>query len=376
MSKLGFVIFLTVAVAVYAGMHLFIYWRLAAGLGLASGQRLALKIILLAGGLSFIAGEFLSRQAGFRGLLCAGSIWLGIVAIALAVFAVESLLSLVFSRQRRLIVLAAMAAVLLISAWSLVNAALAPVRRERRVPMRGLAAANSGFTIVHLSDLHLGNLTSMTRLRRIVADVNALQPDLVCVTGDTLDGEVGRDGKYCAALAGLRARYGVVAVTGNHEFYAGIDKFIELARCSHWRLLRNESWIVGNGLAIVGLDDDTAGRAGQPGPDLDKALRGVPPGMPTVLLYHQPLRFAAAARRGIDLQLSGHTHAGQIPPMDLLVYLTYRYPSGLYRLGDAYIHTSPGSSTWGPPMRFLSRSQIVKLVLFAADGAGKPVDKN
>jgi predicted MPP superfamily phosphohydrolase len=84
-----------------------------------------------------------------------------------------------------------------------------------------------------------------------------------------------------------------------------------------------------------------------------------------VLLYHQPLKFAEAAKRGVDLQLSGHTHAGQIPPMDLIVYLTYKYPAGLYRLGNSHIHTSPGTSTWGPPMRFLSRSEINKLVLVA-----------
>lgn len=365
MSKLGFAVFIAVALAVYSGMHAFVYWRIAAGLLPTPGQRLALKVLLLAGGASFIAGEFLSRASGFRGLLCAGSIWLGIVSIALAVFLAESLLSLLFSRQRRLLVLAALAAVLLISAVSLVNAALDPALREKRVPVRGLPAALEGFAIVHVSDLHVGNLTSMRRLRRVVEQVNSLHPDLVCITGDTLDGEVGRDGRYCAVLGGLRARHGVVAVTGNHEFYAGIDKFSRLADCSRWRVLRNESWIVPAGIAVAGLDDDTARRAGRPGPDLEQALCGIPPGMPTLLLYHQPLKFAEAARRGVVLQLSGHTHAGQIPPMDLLVFLTYRYPSGLYRVGDAHIHTSPGTSTWGPPMRFLSRSQIVKLVLTA-----------
>ena len=88
-----------------------------------------------------------------------------------------------------------------------------------------------------------------------------------------------------------------------------------------------------------------------------------PRGIPKVLLYHRPGKFAAAVRRGIDLQLSGHTHAGQIPPMDLLVWLIYKYPSGLYRLGQSHIYTSSGTGTWGPPMRFLSRSEIVKLVL-------------
>jgi predicted MPP superfamily phosphohydrolase len=363
MPKLQFIVFLAIVLSVYAAMHLFVYWRVASGLSLAPGQRLALKWVLAAGAFLFIAGEFLSRLASFRAVLCAGSIWLGMLAIALSVFLIELLLSLLLPQQRRLLVLAALALVLLVSAFSLINAALGPVVREKRVPLRGLPPELNGFTIVQISDLHVGNLTSMRRLRRIVEKTNALDPDLVCVTGDTLDGEIGRDGKYCPVLGGLRARHGVVAVTGNHEFYAGIAKFSDLARCSNWRVLRNESWVIDGQLAVAGLDDDTAARMNLPGPDLDAALAGLEPGMPKVLLYHQPRLFAEAARRGVGLQLSGHTHAGQIPPMDLLVLLAYRYPAGLYRLGDSFIHTSSGTSTWGPPMRFLSRSEIVKLVL-------------
>ncbi len=365
MPKLQFIVFLAVVLCVYAAMHVFVYWRVATGLSVAPGQRLALKWGLAAAALLFFAGEVLSRLHWTRAVLCIGSIWLGILSIALAVFLLETVLSLLLPQGRRIAVLAGLALVLLAGVFSLVNAALGPAVLEKAVALRNLPPELDGFAIVHLSDLHAGNLTSMTKLRRIVAKTNALEPDLICVTGDTLDGEVGRDGKYCAVLGGLRARHGVVAVTGNHEFYAGIDKFEELARCSHWRLLRNQSWVAG-GLAIAGLEDETAARMQRPGPDLDRALAGLPPGLPIVLLYHQPKLFAEAARRGVVLQLSGHTHAGQLPPMDLIVYLTYRYPAGLYRLGEAFIHTSPGTSTWGPPMRFLSRSQIVKIILKTA----------
>jgi predicted MPP superfamily phosphohydrolase len=366
MPRMYFVIFIVIALSVYAGMHGFIYWRLASGLSLSAGLRLALKLLLVAGALSFLAGEFLHRLAAMKPLLYAGSVWLGIVAIALAAFLLEFLLAFFFPQQRRLLVLVALAVVFLVSAFSVVNVALGPVVREKRIPMRGLAPEMDGFTIVQLSDLHLGNLVSMKKLRAIVEQVNALKPDLICVTGDTLDGEVGRDGKYCKVLLGLRARYGVVAVTGNHEFYAGIDKFLELARCSHWRVLRNEAWIIDRRLAVLGLDEDTAKRFKGSGPDLEKALRGIPRDLPKVLLYHQPTRFPEAAQRGVNLQLSGHTHDGQIPPMDFLVWLIYKYPAGLYQLGNSYINTSPGTGTWGPPMRFLSRSEIVKLVLVAA----------
>ncbi len=370
MSKWSFVLFLTVALSVYAAMHGFVYWRLASGLSLATGERLLLKLFLAAGGLSFIAGEFFSRLTANRALLCVGSVWLGMLAISLAVFLVEMVLSLLIPQQRRLLVLAALALVFLVSAFSVINAALGPVSRERRIAIPGLPPELDGFTIVQLSDLHVGNLTSMRRLRRIVEQANAMKPDLVCVTGDTLDGEVGRDGKYCEVLGALRARHGVAAVTGNHEFYAGIDKFMELCRCSGWRVLRNESWVIDGRLAVIGLDDDTAVRMGAPGPDLEAALRPLAAGIPKILLYHQPLKFAAAAERGIGLQLSGHTHAGQIPPMDLLVRLTYEFPAGLYRRGESQIHTSPGTSTWGPPMRFLSRSEITRLVL-VLPGTGK-----
>ena len=128
-------------------------------------------------------------------------------------------------------------------------------------------------------------------------------------------------------------------------------------------MLRNQSWIIDGRIAIIGLEEDSAERFGLPGPDLAAALRDVPAAIPKVLLYHQPAGFPEAARRGIDLQLSGHTHAGQIPPMDFLVWLIYKYPWGFYRLGQSHIYATSGTGTWGPPMRFLSRSEIVKLTL-------------
>jgi len=369
MPKLYFVIFIVVVLSVYAAMHGFVYWRVASGLALTSGQRLALKLLLAAGALTFIAGEFLSRLIPAYHLLYLGSLWLGVISVALAVFLPEFILSLIFSRQRRLFVLASLVMVLAISAFSLLNVALGPVLRQVRIPVRGLDPGLEGFSIVHLSDLHLGNLTRAKQLRRIVERVNALKPDLICITGDTLDGDICRDEGYCRILKDLQARHGVVAVTGNHEFYAGIGKFLELARRSQWRVLRNQSWVIDGRLALIGLEEDSAERFKLPGPDLRAALRSVPAGIPKVLLYHRPARFAEGVEQGIDLQLSGHTHAGQIPPMDLLVWLIYKYPAGLYRLGGSHIYTSPGTGTWGPPMRFLSRSEIVKLVL-AADDAG------
>jgi len=367
MPKLYFVFFIVIALSIYAGMHGFVYWRIASGLSLPGGQRLALKLLLVAGALAFVSAEFLTRLTPIYPYLFAGSVWLGVLAISLAAFLPELLLSSLFPQQRRLFVLGALAVVFIITACSVVNVALGPVWRDVKIPVRNLPREMEGFTIVQLSDLHLGNLASRGRLARIVRSVNAMKPDLICVTGDTLDGDICRDEGYCEILDELQARHGVVAVTGNHEFYAGVEKFMELARRSHWRVLRNQSWVIDGRIAIAGLEEDSAERFKLPGPDLDAALQGLPTGIPRVLLYHRPARFKEAAARGVDLQLSGHTHAGQIPPMDLLVWLIYKYPAGLYRLGLSHIYTSPGTGTWGPPMRFLSRSEMTRLVLTAGD---------
>jgi predicted MPP superfamily phosphohydrolase len=363
MPKLYFILFIVIALSVYGGMHWFVYQRIASGLVLSVGQRLALKILMLAGALSFVLAEFLNRLKPLYPLLFVGSIWLGIMAIALAFFLLEVLLSLLFPGSRNFFVISALVVISLVSGFSIFNASRYPQVREIKIPFHNLPAELAGFTIAQLSDLHLGNLTSLKRLRWIVNRVNNLHPDLICVSGDVLDGDISQGEDYYRLLRELKAKHGVVAVTGNHEFYAGIDLFLELARKSNWRVLRNQTWSLDGKLDIVGLDDDAGESFKFSGPDLSGALRSAVPNVPKILLYHRPSGFPEAVRRGIELQLSGHTHAGQIPPMDFLVWLIYKYPAGLYRLGQSHIYTSSGTGTWGPPMRFLSRSEIVKLVL-------------
>ena len=363
MPKLYFVIFIVIALSVYGAMHWFVYQRIAAGLVLSVGQRLALKIFMLAGALSFILAEFISRRNPIYLLRLAGFIWMGIIAIALAFLLLEVLLSLLFPGSRKSLVIIALAIISMISGFSIFNAARYPGITQIKVPLRNLPAELDGFTIVQLSDLHLGNLISLKRLDWIVKRVNGQHPDLICITGDVLDGDLCQSEDYCRLLLELKAKHGVVAVTGNHEFYGGIDLFTELARKSNWRVLRNQAWNLDDKLDIIGLDDDAGERFNFSGPDLSGALRSAITDVPKILLYHRPAGFPAAVRQGIDLQLSGHTHAGQIPPMDFLVWLIYKYPSGLYRSGQSHIYTSSGTGTWGPPMRFLSRSEIVKLTL-------------
>lgn len=220
-----------------------------------------------------------------------------------------------------------------------------------------------GFKIVHLSDLHLGTISKEKWLEQVVEKVNSLEPDLIVITGDLIDSDINGVEKLVDPLKKLNSRYGVFSVTGNHEFYAGLDRFYELAKKTGIKILKNEKYVLNEHLEIVGIDDDTNRRFKRENYNPDELFKKIESQKFTIFLSHKPKYFESAVSAGVDLQLSGHTHAGQIPPMDLIVYLTFKYPYGLYKLRDSYLYTTSGTSVWGPPMRLFSFSEIVKIVL-------------
>jgi predicted MPP superfamily phosphohydrolase len=242
-----------------------------------------------------------------------------------------------------------------------------PVRLER------LPRALSGLTIAQITDLHVGPTIREREVRRVVDQVNALRPDVVAVTGDLVDGSVRELGAAVSHLGRLRARHGVYFVTGNHEYYSGVREWIdELGRLG-LRVLRNERVVVGDGgasLDLAGVNDWSAGHLG-PGeaPDLDRALAGRDPERSLVLLAHQPRGVGAAVRAGVELQISGHTHGGQIAPFSLLVGAVYPYVKGLYRHDEpgrsGSIFVSRGTGYWGPPLRLGAPPEIARIVLTA-----------
>jgi len=250
----------------------------------------------------------------------------------------------------------------------LVTALRPPALRSVEVPIQGLPEGLDGFRIVQISDLHLGPLVPVDRVDRLVDRTNGLAPDLIAVTGDLVDGEAdGVKGK-AERLAALRSTHGVFFVTGNHEYYSGVGKWIPVLRGMGWQVLDNDHRIVphhGAELVAVGMPDPAArGRRGTgQGPDLKAALAGVPEGATKLLLFHPPTGYEAAERAGVSLQLSGHTHAGQYFPWSLVVRSVYRYPAGLHRHGGMWLYTSVGTGFWGPPNRFLVPPELTLLVL-------------
>jgi uncharacterized protein len=255
----------------------------------------------------------------------------------------------------------------------------ANARRRARVkvveiPLRNLPAGLEGFTIAQISDIHVGTTIKRGFVDAIVDAVNALEADLIAVTGDLVDGTVRDLAPHTAPLARLKARHGSFFVTGNHEYYSGAPAWTaELERLG-LRVLQNEHVVLrhrGVPLVIAGVTDfsaqhfDAAHRS-----DPAAALAGAPSNAGAkILLAHQPRSAAAAAGAGFDLQLSGHTHGGQFWPWNLFVRFQQPFTAGLHRLNNLWVYISRGTGYWGPPNRFGVPSEITLLRLVRARAA-------
>jgi predicted MPP superfamily phosphohydrolase len=364
-----------------AAIHLYIAVRLLAPFGLElrvlGGLALAGLYALLIGATALIFG----RRDEPRWLLWGGlvgtgffsSLWVltllrdgvSLVGWLAAQFAAHPLLGPRWTRDSAIAVPALAA---LATLWGFVNARRRPAVREVRIPIAGLAPALDGFSILQISDLHVGPTIKRGFVQRVVDTANAQQPDLIALTGDLIDGRVPELAPHFAPLAGLRARHGVFAVTGNHEYYSGAHAWIAHWRALGFKPLMNEHVLLqhqGASLLLAGVPDYSAGAFDAAHrSDPARALHGAPPGLhPRVLLAHQPRTADAALKAGFDLQLSGHTHGGQFVPWNWFVPLQQPYVAGLHRHGAMWVYISRGTGYWGPPKRLGAPSEITLLRL-------------
>src|SRR3989339_342210 len=358
-----FIFFLVVVLGIYYGMHYYVFRRITHGLELSAVASARLRMIFLAGALLFFAGELMSRyqfSAVIKPVVSAGGIWLGALSIAVTVFIFADIARLVFhgAAARHFITISSLWLIFGACAVSLVNGFRKPVVTEVSIAAPGLAANANQLTIVQLSDLHLQFGSPAKWLDSVVEETNRLKPDVIVITGDLIDADICKDARFCAALRRLKAREGVYAITGNHEFYTGVRVFENIARAAGITVLRNRKVVIRDSIELGGIDDPQFEDASK---SLAETWGGEPSKNFRILLSHRPSTFDAARRFGVNLQLSGHLHAGQIPPVDIIVKLFFKYPAGLYRKGNDFIYTSRGTGTWGPPMRLFSPSEIVRL---------------
>jgi uncharacterized protein len=241
---------------------------------------------------------------------------------------------------------------------------------EVAIRLAKLPKALDGFTIVQLSDLHVGTFVGERELEMGLGLLDQIHPDLVVITGDIVDADPYYVPLAARRLGALAAREGVVCVPGNHDYYTGERAVLGGMRRAGIDVLVNRGKIIapgdGGGFAILGVDDLSA-RAGprRTGPDLALAQSMVSPDRATVLLAHQPRFAAVAAHAGVDLQLSGHTHGGQINPGFRAIDLFYRYVQGRYQVGPMQLYVNRGFGTVGPPTRVGAPPEITKIVLVA-----------
>ncbi|MFF8917958.1 metallophosphoesterase [Streptomyces sp. NPDC015032] len=229
------------------------------------------------------------------------------------------------------------------------------------VPLAKLPRSAHGFRIAVVSDIHLGPILGRSHTRRIVDTINRTQPDLVAVVGDLVDGTVADLGPAAEPLALLSARYGSYFVTGNHEYYSGAAQWVDHVKELGLHPLENDRVEIG-GFDLAGVNDIAGESEGQ-GPDFGRALGDRDPARAAVLLAHQPVVIHDAVAHGVDLQLSGHTHGGQLWPGNFVAELANPTVAGLDRYGDTQLYVSRGAGAWGPPVRVGAPSDITVVEL-------------
>jgi predicted MPP superfamily phosphohydrolase len=223
------------------------------------------------------------------------------------------------------------------------------------------------FTIAQLSDLHVGPTIGKSFVEECVERVNALQPDMVVITGDLVDRSVERIENALAPLRDLRSAHGTYFILGNHEYFHGPQSIIEHLRTLNITPLLNENLVIGKGSSrfnLIGINDLVSKRFGELPYDIAKAFEGIDETLPSIVLAHQPKTVSLVKDRPYDLMLSGHTHGGQIFPFGLLVMIDQPFLSGLYSVDvKKQIFVSRGTGYWGPPVRVLAPSEISLLTL-------------
>ncbi len=380
--------FLAVLGLVLAFMHYYLWRRLVKDPCLSSRAKKIGSWTVIFLFLSFPASPLLAKQLPFAQsfpFLWSAHLWLGILMLFFFVFLFADILKIFYystccllpernkpdlgRRQflARSFAFSASTLVFGISALGVKKCAEPPSVNRFKIKLAGLPEQFRNFKIVQISDIHIGAMLRKADLSEIVDIVNRLEPDIVVITGDLVDGNVEQLVDEIVPLSGLKAKQGSFFVTGNHEYYSGVEQWLPEIEKLGITVLANRRTEIRRGresFVLAGVNDRSAGKFGkQYAPDFSQALAGIAQGKKIILLAHQPIAVREAAEYGVDLVLSGHMHGGQIWPFKYLAYLQQPYLQGFYRHKSTLLYVNRGTGYWGPPMRVGTYKEITEFVL-------------
>jgi predicted MPP superfamily phosphohydrolase len=362
--------FILVALSIWGAVHAYVFWRLAS-IPWVTGHfsPLALAITAFVLWSSYLVARMLDSKGLQRvswPIEYVAANWIGLLFLlfcALLTVDVVTLGGWLFHQEAPAIRGWAVAIAGLLSLAGLVQGLRPPVITDCEVQLAGLPPERDGTVLLHLSDLHLGNLLGRRWLGQLIERVKRMKPDIIVVAGDLVDGNVGRVEPLRELLAELHPPLGVWAVTGNHEYYAGLDRCVRLLEAAGFHVLRDSHAQVVPGIVIAGVDDLTVRQGSEAANHaIDNALANRPAGA-TILISHSPLQAEKAARQGAGLMLSGHTHNGQLWPFNYLVRMRYPLLAGRYELDRMTAIVCRGTGTWGPRMRLWQPCEMVRIRL-------------
>jgi uncharacterized protein len=381
MRKFQMVLFFVVFFVVYLGINGYVFLRGWQALPPGSSLRIWFLAIFALLTVSFVIGRVLERywlSPVSDAFVWLGSLWLGALAYfvlaCLAIDIVRLVLVIVpghvpeFAdpvRARQWGMLATVIVVSLVIAAGSVNARFPRIHRLT-LPIAKQTQGLHSLRIVMLSDVHLGTIIGQERLAGLVDRINSLRPDLVLFAGDVVDEDLGPviRQNLGATLLSIRARKGVYGITGNHEYIGGAEEACAYLEAHGIRMLRDTCVEIEGGILLAGRQDRSSAQfGGKQRKTLDELLGQVTPGMPVILLDHQPFGLEEAASHGVDLQLSGHTHHGQLWPFNFITSAIYEVSWGYLQKGVTHFYVSSGVGTWGPPVRTGNRPEIVEITL-------------
>jgi predicted MPP superfamily phosphohydrolase len=368
--RLSFIIIALILLAIFAVSHLAVYFTVVKLFHLQSVfLKEALAWVLAFLGLSFFLLTLIAHihdNVFSRACYFISATWVGLLVNLVLFFIIAWAViflgpKLHFASDEMLLGIGAATLAILFSIYGIWNTFHVVIRRIE-VRIKNLPQKWIGKSIVQISDVHLGHIFREKHFLKIVEKINLISPEVVVITGDLFDGTDGDLDDFVEPLKSLRAPAGAYFSTGNHEIYLGIeDAQTALAKTKiNWL---KDSLVNIDGLQIIGIDYPLQGK-GRNLSDLIPKMDGWKKTDPSVLLIHEPVQIGSAKELGISLQLSGHTHKGQLFPFSFITALIFgKYDYGFHQEGDYSIYTSSGLGGWGPPMRTQSRPEIIEITL-------------